>query len=494
MDEFDKLLYQGAAQLPPEEATLSPEPPRPWKAPLDRVCLGLALITVTLDFLYLDVILPAIGTVLLWLGLRALRWENGAFRFAYGCATLYAVLRFAAIISLATPLDHWLAEIIDMEWHTATGAVPFHSVVRVGVLQLTLTLAAAGLWQGLKAVFRKAGQRPRTGSAGAVTVMVFLLFPLACVGLTGWLLVGPLLLIWVLLLRSLFKLSRSLDEAGYALSPAPVKVSDGKAAALWLGTALAAVIVLPLCFTRLPVKSETPVCKEDDLNSPLRAHLIDLGFPEDLLSELRDGDVARFQGAYGVTVKGYAGSGNYPDGIPNITLAEVPVADETYGFRMVYLARLDWDHMDDSHLRFYTEGLRVQPDYHGAFASLDCMEGRLEWEEDGVFHTAPLDLRVIGWLDYTADFSLPAHPDGGRVTGWLFWSGAPTHPTEPYIFNASITCAHRLAPWVYPYELASGGVLQNDPGALFPSRSWRTFQNVFTCHAAPEGEYEEYRL
>ncbi len=489
MDEFDKLLYQGAAQLPPDAARPSPEPPRPWKKPMDRVCLGLALITVTLDFLYLDVILPAVGTVLLWLGLRALRRENGAFRFAYICATLYAALRFAGIVALATPLDHWLAEAVGTEWQTLTGAVPLHAVVRAGVLQLLLALAAAGLWRGLKGVFRKAGQPPKAGSAGAAAIMVFLLFPLACVGLTGWLLVGPLLLIWALLLRSLFKLSRSLDEAGYALSPAPARVSDGGAAALWLCTALAAVIILPLCFARLPVRAETPVYGPSDGQSSLRARLTELGFPEDLLAELSDGDVARFEGAYGVTMKGYRGSGNYPDGIPDITLAEVPVADETYGFRMVYLARLEWDCMDDSHLHFYTEGLRVQPDYHGAFASLDCMEGRLEWEEDGVFHTAPLDLRVNGWLDYTADFSLPAHPDGGRVTGWLFWSGVPSRPTVPYIFNASITCAHRITPWVYPYELASDGVLQNGPGALFPPRNWRTFQDVITCHAAPEGEY-----
>ena len=64
MDEFDKLLYRGANQMPPELP--GQEPPKPWKKPMGRVCRGLALISITLNFLGLDIILPAVGTVLLW--------------------------------------------------------------------------------------------------------------------------------------------------------------------------------------------------------------------------------------------------------------------------------------------------------------------------------------------------------------------------------------------------------------------------------------------
>ena len=108
MDDFDRLLYEGAEQLPVDAAPAL-EPPKPWKGPLNRVCWGLVLVTITLNFLGLDWILPAIGTVLLWLGLRPLRRENHGFRFAYVCATLYAVLRFATMLTLATPFDQWLA-------------------------------------------------------------------------------------------------------------------------------------------------------------------------------------------------------------------------------------------------------------------------------------------------------------------------------------------------------------------------------------------------
>ena len=74
MDEFDRLLYEGSAQLPPELSELAP--PRPWKKPIGQICWGLALITITLNFFGLNIILPAVGAALLWLGLVPLRREN----------------------------------------------------------------------------------------------------------------------------------------------------------------------------------------------------------------------------------------------------------------------------------------------------------------------------------------------------------------------------------------------------------------------------------
>ncbi len=475
MDEFDKLLYQGAAQLPPDAAP-SPEPPKPWKKPMDRVCWGLALITVTLDFLYLNVILPAIGAVLLWLGLRALRRENRGFRFAWVCATLYAALRFAAVIVLATPLDHLLAEAIDMEWQSLTGAVPFHTVVRTGVLQLLLTLTAAGLWRGLKGVFRKAGQPPKAGSAGAVTIMLFLLFPLACIGLTGWLLVGPLLLIWVLLLRSLFKLSRSLDEAGYALSPAPVRVSDGKAAALWLGILLAATALGVALSARLPLDA-SPVDTAPTAQTELRARLTGLGFPEDILSDLTDQEVSAFEGAKAVHVDTARRNNNgLRDDAPLVTFVEVQVAD----YRNVYLSSFRWE--DPPALRS-TDALELIPCYtasdtqgHPVLPELDTAApiGRLLWEKDGVTYAAPLDIREprdVSYAsffcqnDYTAyytDFSLPAQGDNIRVC--VLWSLRRV-PERGLWFNYAANYIHRKSLWVYPYQSGSAWAAAGQPGS-----------------------------
>lgn len=486
MDEFDRLLYQGAEQLPPELA--GQEPPKPWKTPVKRICWGLALINITLNFLGLDILLPAVGTVLLWLGLRPLRRENGGFRFAYICATGYALLRLAAAVLRATPFDLAMSQWIAVEWNTSAGTVPLYYVLRAAALQLLLTLAAGGLWRGMRAVFTAAGQKPRTAAAGGLVVLEALMIPLALIGLEGWLLVGPLLLLFILLLWALRKLGKSLDEAGYALTPAPAKFPGGLALAVWLGAPLAAVAILTLVFARLPVPDRTPVYDPSDGTLPLRGELLELGFPEELLSKLPDGAVSRFQGAYGLTVKGQDGSdGGNPDGIPSTVMLEVPVRDGRYGFRTVYLAYLRWSGEEASG-GGYKEGILVSPDWHGVTVHTSCPDGALEWRDsDGTFHTAPLSFRFrsdnSGMVSYRADFSLPKGADG-PVEGWVFWESVPSSPETLTVYNYQLALAHQLTPWQYPYRLPSD-VLASQSGRI----GWRVNDQLYEGRLAPEGKY-----
>ena len=476
MDEFDRLLYQGTANIPPE--LTGSEPPKPWKKPLSRICWGLALITITLNFLYLDNILPAIGTVMLWLGLRSLRRQNEGFHLAFVSATLYAVFRFACLAATATPLELWLIELIDMNWHSAAGTTSFYYVLRTAVAQLLLVLAVGGLWRGLKQVFRDAGQTPKTASAGALVILEALLFPLAVIGLTGWLLVGPILLIWVLLIRSLYRLSRSLDEAGYTLAPAPIRLSNECAATLWLSVPLLAVAVLPFLFARLPVNAEAPVYGPSNGESELRTQLLELGFPEAILYHLDDGPLSRFEGAYGVTVDGAFEDSPGDGSLPSFGTVEVAVRDDRYGFRVVYLAWFRWESPEER----YMEGIRISPDLHGVTLRTTSPEGWLEWNEDQ-FHTAPLTFHLRSDGSYCADFSLPEN--GDTLYGFVFWENIPTRPEGIAVYNYSITCAHRIFPWCYPYQLPSDVLLSNklDPG--WRSKSWR-----FVGQLAPEGKYE----
>lgn len=490
VDEFDMLLYEGAARLPPDLPV--PEPPKPWKKPLNRICWGLVLISITLSFLSLDIILPVVGAVLLWLGLRSLRLENSGFRFACACAAAYAVLRLSAVVLLATPLDLYLSERIGMEWHNGQGSVPIHHVLRLIVLQSTLTLTVGGLWRGLKAVFVAAGQKPRTAAAGGLVVLEALMIPLSLIGLEGWLPVGPVLLLWVLLLRSLWKLSRSLDEAGYALTPAPVRLPGWAAFGLWLGIPLLALALLPLGFNRLPVHDSTPVCGPDVRDEALYRELLDLGFPEDLLSRLEHDlgstGLSRLQGAYGLTVKNYdTKDGIYPDCIPKAAVLEVPVRDERYGFHNVYLAYLHWDAREVSDCR-YMEGIRVTPDWHHVSVHATCPEGKLNWTgADGKYHEAPLSFsfRSNGsTASYCADFSLPGDADG-PVDGWVYWELAPSFPENVAVFNYGLDFAHRLTPWQYPYTLPSNVLLSQNGGT-----GWRLMQRPHTGWLAPEGQYQ----
>ena len=66
-----------------------------------------------------------------------------------------------------------------------------------------------------------------------MAVFYAVLTVLALIGVEGWLLVLPMLVLYILLLRSMVRLSRSLADTGYAITAAPVRLPD--AAVLWGG-------------------------------------------------------------------------------------------------------------------------------------------------------------------------------------------------------------------------------------------------------------------
>lgn len=78
--EFDMLL-EDIVEAPPTGDM--PQDINPWRKAMNRVLWGTCLTTLTLNFLNLDTILPAIGLILLLLGHRTLRNENGWFKTAY---------------------------------------------------------------------------------------------------------------------------------------------------------------------------------------------------------------------------------------------------------------------------------------------------------------------------------------------------------------------------------------------------------------------------
>ncbi len=226
--DFDQLLYQGADQLPPK--SVEQTSPDPWRQALLLICWGIALTSITLNFLNLQYILPAVGAMLLCLGFRSLRRENGWFRQCYVLSILLALYRGATDLLLATPL----AADLSGGWSYLLGLLGW-------LVSLWLLFA---LWRALKAVFLRAELPAKTRAAGGMVICYFLLFLLALVNASGWLLLLPVLILWICLLTGLFKTSRALDHAGYAITPAPVRLSNGRVLAVSLGALLLAGILM----------------------------------------------------------------------------------------------------------------------------------------------------------------------------------------------------------------------------------------------------------
>ena len=267
---FDALLTEGADALP------SAPDVSPWRGAMSCIVWGIALKTLTLQLLYLDDILPTLGCILLVLGFRTLRRENSALRWAYGLSFSAAVMRAAAMVLAALPVERGAAL----------------AYVDMALMQATLI----ALWRGMIGVSRAAGaEKPSAPAAGALAAFYAVLMALAMIGLEGWLLVLPVLAVYLVILRNLVRLFRSLADTGYAIHAAPVRLPA--AAVLWgyLGLTLTAVILAMLLGQRYPM--DWQVRQDAPQDAAIRAELLELGFPQDVLDDLTAEEVAGLAGA-----------------------------------------------------------------------------------------------------------------------------------------------------------------------------------------------------
>ena len=175
---------------------------------------------------------------------------------------------------------------------------------------------------------------------------------LAFLKLSGWLAVLPMLIVYFVILRNLVKLARSLSDTGYAIHAAPVHLSS--AAVLWgyLGLTLAAVLLAIFLGQRYPM--DWQVRDDEPQDAAIRAELLDLGLPEQVLDDLTAEEVARMSGA----VKVY-------------TEKEPLYEDETY--REVTTSQ--WN--DDTPPRWHYIDAEKQPDgtYRYNYRAYDLYEG-----------------------------------------------------------------------------------------------------------------------
>lgn len=285
--EFDAVLRESLPELPPDEIVRAVTP---WRRAVKRVLVGLALNTLTLNFLCLNYILPAIGMVLMVLGFRSLRRENGWFRACYVLTTVRCAY-FSAVLILNATL-----------FHTALERPPVSYILTGLTSELCLAVFFC-LWRGIKAVLRKAGLPDRARSAAALIVWDMLLLVLALLPVD--LILVPILMMvaYIFILRHLFKLSHRLDEAGYAIRTAPVRVPDRVLAAVIAGMLAIGIACGYLFCHSYPMTWREQTAPDDPAVESVRAELLEQGFPADVLADLTDADVLACSGAQDVYVE-----------------------------------------------------------------------------------------------------------------------------------------------------------------------------------------------
>lgn len=454
--KFDELLRDSLPELPPEDVVRQVSP---WRRSMYLALAGLALENITINASGLNYILPAVGAFLLVLGLRPLRRENKQLAACWWTVVVRGLLVLVLIVQGATVL-RW-PEGVD-------GGI---TALNCG-LQL---LQIFWLWRGLRAVRQRAGLEPGARAGGALLVWNILVILLALVGWPGWILPGlALVAAYIMILISLFRLAREMEEAGYVLRPAAVRLSD-RALAVITGVVVAAGLAagwlwcgqLPMDWTPL---EETATAETEDI----RQELAGLGFPESVLADLSEEDLEDCRGALMVVwdqddypvnegrevVTGEGDTTRYSTVYDVKELRVTGVAVKLPGERERWKVFHHFQWVADPGW-WGTEAMQFWPAWHLAegWSQDGAVTGRLLCERDGRTWTAPY--AFLGPVTYTsggflssgqeqtdlfASFSLPR--DGENARGYVAYVTAEN--ADGYILDSWMNYTHQTSWRQYP--------------------------------------------
>lgn len=482
-EKLDRLLTEEAGELPPppevdEEIT-------PWKRAIHRIVWGIGLTVCTLHIWNIDTLMLMVGTVMLWLGFRTLRRENPWFTACWGISLAKVVLRFVGFVLEAT--------IFRLEYPLSI--LPYWSLL-FSLIQFFC------LWQAIKEVRRRAGQPPKAGAAGALIWFYLVLAVLAFLNARGLIIVGTVLVVYILILRSLSKVAHLLDEAGYQVQPAPVWVSDRSIWIIWFVALLICIPTATLLFGRYPMDwSPRPEGEQAGLEE-IRSHLVELGVPEQVADDLSADDLSSLEGALRAEVEVTeepfndgeivrTSMGTYTYTHTEYAVKELKVTNlavELPGERWKVIHHFQWQVPPKYRT---TECIVLKPAARTSIKGYHMegtVTGRLLYDKDGATYLG--DYYRLGVEDYTTDsifwgttenhwpmalFSLPL--DGESCRGYLTYSMQTLD--EGWILDSWMNYTHQVKFWNYPLMTAEEHEMQGLRNGRGPFRTSTTALQFF---------------
>ena len=496
--DFELLLQEDISSLPPSD--MLADAVNPWKTSMNRILWGLGLVTITLNFLNLNVIFPVIGMAQMLLGFRALRSESRWFRAGYLLAIVRTIWMLIHLFFDAT--------IYSGAYRATNFAVTgTYLMLGLGFFQM-LCLRCA-----IRAVQVKAGLEPHVGSANALLVWYVVIAALAFLNFTGFS-VWILLIAYFFILRGLFKLSKELDDAGYAITPAPVKVTDRT---LSIGYAAVIAILLAvgyLFFNQYPMDWTV---REESAASEIRQELLDLGFPEDVLNDLTEEEILLCQdaGKIHVDTEDYpVNDGHQASKMGSTGNLTIYTAYDTYELRITAIAVEPEDQSEDwvifHHFQWImdpgwrsTDAMQFWPTYreNEGWTNAGHLSGRLLYDDGGTTYTAPYYslgevtrtsqdwfLGEVTGTDLVAAFSLPR--GGENCRGYVCYTTRIVTPG--YIINSWCNYYYQETPLWFPVRTAADVI---NPGVSYHPDAFQMVNTAIQMSydvdkALEEGIYE----
>lgn len=182
---------------------------------------------------------------------------------------------------------------------------PWKTAVNRILAGLTMNVITLSFWRGFLAVQRKVDVEIRAGGAAVLLLWYVILYCLALNSYGGWLISLIMVAGYAIIIKDMVQLSKALEEAGYGIKTAPVKVTDGVMAAIMIGIILGGIACGYLFFSRYPMDWEMVETSENESEQlqAIKTHLLQLGFPENVLNDLTREDILACEGAIRVVVE-----------------------------------------------------------------------------------------------------------------------------------------------------------------------------------------------
>lgn len=394
--DFDRMLEEGLAAMPlPDDVVRRVSP---WHQAAKRILVGMALSTVIIEVLWLDYILPYVGLVMMLLGFRALGRENRWFAGGYLCAWVRLVILGFHLILNAT--------IYNGSFAGTTSGILLAMVTHVAAFCQIVSIV-----YGFRDIQRKAGVegKPRRGLIAWYSTMLVL----GAVEYSGFVIGWSMMIVYFCILRGLYRLSKELEQAGYAAQPRQVKTSDRTVAWCCAGAVCLGILAGYVFFRQYPMDWSAA---EENGQTELRQELLELGFPEDVLADISDGDVLRCAGAVRVVADPETGHGMYGNRYLLSANAAPPPEDDLYTRGVA--VELENDKWIIFHHFRWADGprfrgadmIRIDPAYaqNPGWGADSDWSGRVLYDRDGVKYAS--DYHFLGELTYDSGISFFANP------------------------------------------------------------------------------------
>ena len=343
-----------------------------WKQTYEKILVGMGLFGITLNFLFLNQILPFLGTLLLFTGFRKLRLENCWLKAGYAGAALKAVSTIVTIV---------LGSVLKREKIYASYAwkgIAFCGRILPVVLMVCFFL-------GMCEELEKREEKIKNEVLLHIIIWYAVVTVLAIQEYEGWILGLVIVAAYIGILVELKHIAENLEQAGYVLEEHPVRISDRRCAAGAAILTAAGLFVGYTCFGAYHMawttvkETQDPVCEE------IKAHLLSLGFPEEILHDLKEEDILACRNARQVLLN--QSDDLLRDGDERLQLDGVAVELEQEGQWKV-IHHFLWN--GNPGFRG-TEAVQINPAYqelNGGWTAQGELTGQVLYDKDGTSYTA----------------------------------------------------------------------------------------------------------